>query len=81
MTINDIMIRDIAEADRIKKRDEEKRERERSARFRVWRERFYLAISWANAAIALAVLALLAWCCVSTAAHRFHADAPTATAR
>ena len=72
MTINDIMMRDMAEADRLKKREDEMRERDREMRFRIWRRRFHAAISWAGAALAVATLALLAWCCVSDAAHVFN---------
>ena len=81
MTINDIMIRDLAEAERIKKHDEEQRERKRSARFRLWRRRFHAAINYAGMALAVAVLALIAYCYASDRAHKFHAVAPTATAR
>ena len=69
MTINDIMMRDMAEAERQQKHEDEMREYDREMRFRIWRRRFHAAISWAGAAIAVAVLALLVWCCVSDAAH------------
>lgn len=72
MTINDIMMRDMAEADRLEKREDEMRERDREMRFRIWRRRFHAAISWAGAALAVATLAFLAWCCVSDAAHVFN---------
>ena len=67
MTINDIMLRDMAEAER----EEEMREYDRQVRFRLWRRRFYAAIAWIGTMLAVAVLALLVWCCVSDAAHVF----------
>jgi hypothetical protein len=72
MTINDIMMRDMAEADRQQKHEDEMREYDRKVRFRLWRRRFHAAISWAGAALAVATLAFLAWCCVSDAAHVFN---------
>lgn len=72
MTINDIMMRDMAEADRQQKHEDEMREYDRKVRFRIWRRRFHAAISWAGAALAVATLAFLAWCCVSDAAHVFN---------
>jgi len=72
MTINDITMRDMAEADRLKKREDEMREYDRKVRFRLWRRRFHAAISWAGAALAVATLAFLAWCCVSDAPHVFN---------
>jgi len=81
MTINDIMIRDMAEADRQKKHDDEMREYDREVRFRLWRRRFHAAINYAGMALAVAVLALIAYCYASDRAHKFHAVAPTATAR
>ena len=72
MTITDIMIRDMEEADRQQKHEDEMREYDRKVRFRLWRRRFHAAISWAGAALAVATLAFLAWCCVSDAAHVFN---------
>ena len=72
MTITDIMIRDMAEADRQQKHEEEMREYDREVRFRLWRRRFHAAIAVAGAVLAVATLALLAWCCVCDAAHVFN---------
>ena len=71
MTINEIMMRDMAEADCMQKREEEMREYDRKVRFRLWRRRFHAAIAWAGAMLAVATLALLVWCCVSDVAHMF----------
>lgn len=72
MTINDIMLRDMAEADRRQRHEDEMREYDRKVRFRLWRRRFHAAVALAGAAIAVAVLALLVWCCVSDSAHVFN---------
>jgi ferric-dicitrate binding protein FerR (iron transport regulator) len=66
------MIRDMAEADRQQKHEEEMREYDREVRFRLWRRRFHAAIALAGAVLAVATLALLAWCCMSDAAHVFN---------
>lgn len=72
MTINDIMLRDMAEADCRQRREDEMREYGREVRFRLWRRRFHVAVGWMGAVLAVAVLALLAWCCMSDAAHVFN---------
>ena len=72
MTITDIMIRDMAEAERQQKHEDEMREYDRKVRFRLWRRRFHAAIAWAGVALAVATLALLVWCCVSDAPHVFN---------
>lgn len=72
MTINDIMLRDMAEAERRQRREEEMREYDRKVRQRLWRRRFHAAVGWAEYALALATLALIVWCCVSDAAHVFN---------
>ena len=72
MTITDIMIRDMAEADRLKKREDEMREYDREVRGRLWRRRFHCAVDTAFWIVAVAVLALLVWCCVCDAAHVFN---------
>ena len=69
MTITDIMIRDMAEADRLKKREDEMREYDREVRCRLWRRRFHRAVDTAFWIVAVAVLALLAWFCMSDAPH------------
>ena len=71
MNINDIMLRDMAEADRKQKREREMREYDREIRGRLWRRRFLCAINTASWIVAVAVLALLAWCCLSKDAHRW----------
>ncbi|MBQ4385699.1 MAG: hypothetical protein II823_07275 [Kiritimatiellae bacterium] len=64
MTINDIMLRDMADAER------EEREAERTG---ARRSAFAVRLCcMAAVALAAAVLALLAWCCVSDAAHVFN---------
>ena len=72
MTINDIMLRDMAEADRRQRHEDEMRECDRKVRFRLWRRRFHAAVALAGAVLAVAVLALLAWCCMSDSAHVFN---------
>jgi len=71
MTISDIMIRDMAEADRLQRREEEMREHDREVRFRLWRRRFRTAVEWAAAALVVATVAVLALCCFD-AAHLFN---------
>jgi len=64
MTINEIMLREIFDAEK------EEREAERKGA-----ERGATIVKWACAAgvvLAVATLALLAWCCISDAAHVFN---------
>ena len=64
MTINDIMLRDMFDAEK------EKREAERKGA-----ERGETIVKWACAAggvLAVVTLVFLAWCCISDAAHVFN---------
>ena len=64
MTINEIMLRDMYDAER-----EEREADRRGARWSAFAVRLCCV---AGAVLALAVLALLAWCCMSDAAHVFN---------
>jgi len=64
MTINDIMLRDMYDAEK------EEREAERTC---VRRSATVVKLCcMAGAVLAVATLALLAWCCMSDAAHVFN---------
>lgn len=73
MTINDIMLREIAEAEkaeREKRYEAELKQYDREIVRRLWRRRFYATIKAASVVLALATLMLIAWCVVSDTPHR-----------
>lgn len=68
MTINEVMFRDMMEAER-QEREIQKLEDARGVRFGS------ALVKWGSVAcgvLAAAMLALLVWCCVSDAAHVFN---------
>ena len=66
MTIDEIMLRDMMEAERAD-RAEWRRDYTTGRDRRRWN-----ALEWCALALAVATLALLAWCCVSDAPHVFN---------
>ena len=72
MTINDVMVRDMAEAERARKRDEEAEAYDREVRRRLFWRRFDATCNAALVVLAVGALALLAWCCVSDVPHVFN---------
>ena len=69
MTINDIMLRDMMDAERQQRREEEQKD---AAGIRSGRALVRVA-SVCFGVLAVALLAFLAWCIVSDAPHRFPA--------
>ena len=70
MTINDIMLRDMAEADRLEKREDEMREYEREISRRLWRRRGKLALDVAGGILLFALLVAFCWlCCAASGYH------------
>ncbi len=69
MTINDIMLRDMADAERQRRKDEERKDADGMRRARALVRVAEVCI----VAVGVALLAFLAWCCVSDAPHRFPA--------
>lgn len=61
MTINDIMLRDMAEVERRQSREEEMREDDREIGRRLWRRRLRAAGEVVAGILTLALLALAAW--------------------
>ena len=71
MTINDVMIREMGEAERERKRDAEAEAYDREIRIRLFWRHFNAACDAALVVLAVAALALLAWCLVSDTPHKF----------
>lgn len=61
MTINDIMMRDMAEEDRRQRREDAMREYDREVRRRLWCRRLRAAGEAVAGVLVLAAFALLAW--------------------
>lgn len=61
MTINDIMLRDMAEEERRQRREEEMRKDDREICRMMWRRRLRTAGEVAAGILTLALFALLAW--------------------
>ncbi|MBO7686933.1 MAG: hypothetical protein J6V72_11150 [Kiritimatiellae bacterium] len=72
MTINDTMIRDMGEAEKARKRDEEAEAYDREIRRWLFWRRFDAACNALAVVLAVGALALLAWCCVSDVPHVFN---------
>lgn len=70
MTINDVMVCDLGEAERARKLDEEAEAYDREVRKRLFWRRFNAGCNALAVVLAVAALALLAWCCVSDVPHR-----------
>lgn len=71
MTINDVMVRDLGEAERARKRDAEAEAYDREVRKRLFWRRFNAGCNALAVVLTVAALALLAWCCVSDVPHVF----------
>lgn len=74
MTINDIMLRDMAEEERRQRREEEMREDDREIGRRLWRRRLRTAGEVVAGVLALALLALVAWLFLAATPDQFSAE-------
>ena len=70
MTINDIMLRDILEAERRQRREDAMRKYDREVEGRLWRRRLKAMGEIAGGIAFFALLAATAWlCCVASGYH------------
>lgn len=74
MTINDIMLRDMAEAERRQRRDEEMREDDREIDRRLWRRRLRAAGEVVAGILTLAMFVLLAWLFLVATPEQYSAE-------
>lgn len=74
MTISDIMMRDMAEADSLKKREEEMREDDREIGRRLWRRRLRAAGEVVAGILTLALFVLLAWLFLVATPEQYSAE-------
>lgn len=74
MNINDIMLRDMAEAERRQRRDEEMREDDREIGRRLWRRRLRAAGEVVAGILTLALFALLAWLFLVATPEQYSAE-------
>ena len=74
MTINDIMMRDMAEEDRRQRREDAMREYDREIRRRLWRRRFRAAGEVVGGVLVLAMFALAAWLFLAATPDQFSAE-------
>lgn len=80
MTINDIMLRDMAEAERCQRREEEMREGDREIGRRLWRRRLRAAGEVVAGVLTLALFVLLAWLFLVATPDQFSAECEAARA-
>lgn len=74
MTINDIMLRDMAEEERRQRREEEIREDDREIGRRLWRRRLRAAGEVVAGILTLALFVLLAWLFLVATPDQFSAE-------
>lgn len=74
MTINDIMLRDMAEEERRQSREEEMREDDREIGRRLWRRRLRAAGEVVAGILTLALFVLLAWLFLVATPDQFSAE-------
>ena len=74
MTINDIMLRDMAEAERRQSREEEMREDDREVGRRLWRRRLRAAGEVVAGILTLALFVLLAWLFLVATPEQYSAE-------
>ena len=74
MTINDIMLRDMAEAERRQRREEEMREDDREIGRRLWRRRLRAAGEVVAGILTLALFVLLAWLFLVATPEQYSAE-------
>ena len=74
MTINDIMLRDMAEEERRQRREEEMREDDREIGRRLWRRRLRAAGEVVAGILTLALFVLLAWLFLVATPDQFSAE-------
>lgn len=74
MTINDIMLRDMAEAERRQRREEEMREDDREIGRRLWRRRLMAAGEVVAGILTLALFVLLAWLFLVATPEQYSAE-------
>ena len=74
MTINDIMLRDMAEAERRQSREEEMREDDREIGRRLWRRRLRAAGEVVAGILTLALFVLLAWLFLVATPEQYSAE-------
>ncbi len=74
MTINDIMLRDMAEEERRQRREEEMREDDREIGRRLWRRRLRAAGEVVAGILTLALFVLLAWLFLVATPEQYSAE-------